>query len=382
MARDLIVFGEDWGGLPSSTQHLIKHLAETRKIVWVNSIGLRRPTFNLRDFKRIWQKLTATDVISEQTMPLNELQNSNLHLISPRTLPAPRSLLGRWIAKKLLLAQIKPKVETAQLENPILWTSLPTAVDMAGHLNESALVYYCGDDFSALAGVDHHTVAKREQELLIKADLIIASSTKLSQRSAPERTQLLAHGVDYALFATPVARASDLPNDGRNIAGFYGSISEWLDIDLLEKTIAQMPDWHFVFIGKAVIDTSRLSQFANVTFLGPRTHQQLPAYSQHWNASLLPFIDNAQIRACNPLKLSEYLAAGRPIVSTSFPVVQKLHASGLVQIVDNSDAMEEALRNSERLFTQPDFRERLRNNVSKQSWSARADLVSNWLEQL
>lgn len=382
MTHDLIVFGEDWGGLPSSTQHLIKHLAETRKIVWVNSIGLRRPTLNLRDMKRIWHKLMATNIRSEQTMPLSAAQHNNFYLIAPRTLPAPRSLLGRWIAKKLLLAQIKPVVKTAQLQEPILWTSLPTAVDIAGHLNESALVYYCGDDFSGLAGVDHHTVAKREQELLVKADLIIASSLKLSQRSAPERTQLLTHGVDYALFSTPVARASDLPDDGRNIAGFYGSISHWLDIDLLQQTIAKMPDWQFVFIGKAVVDISRLTRFKNVTFLGERTHQQLPSYSQHWNASLLPFLDNAQIRACNPLKLSEYLAAGRPIISTSFPAVQAFHESGLVQLANTSAAMIEALRNSEHLFKQPDFRSRLRNKVSKQSWAARADLVSNWLEQL
>ncbi|MEH6453418.1 MAG: glycosyltransferase [Psychromonas sp.] len=382
MANDLIVFGEDWGGLPSSTQHLIKHLSKTRKIVWVNSIGLRRPTLTFRDIKRTWDKLTATNVRTAQTICLTAEQNDNFYVVAPRTLPAPRSLLGRWIAKKLLLAQIKPVVDSAQLHKPILWTSLPTAVDMAGHLNESALVYYCGDDFSGLAGVDHHTVDKREQELLIKADLIIASSAKLTKRSAPERTQLLTHGVDYALFSTPVERASDLPDDGRQIAGFYGSISEWLDIELLEQTIAKMPDWHFVFIGKAVIDTSRLSHFANVTFLGERPHKQLPAYSQHWNASLLPFVDNAQIRACNPLKLSEYLAAGRPIICTSFPVVQELHESGLVQIVNNSQSMQDALRNSEQLFTQPDFSKRLRNRVSQQSWSARADLVSNWLEQL
>jgi len=382
MNHDLIVFGEDWGGLPSSTQHLIKHLAETRKVVWVNSIGLRRPTLTLRDIKRTWHKLLTRNSHGAPEMQLTNAQQNNLYIIAPRTLPAPRSTLGRWIAVQLLLAQIKPVVKKTQLRDPILWTSLPTAVDMVGQLNESAVVYYCGDDFSGLAGVDHHTVGKREQELLTKAHLIMASSELLAQRSAPSRTQLLTHGVDYALFSTPATRAADLPDDGRNIAGFYGSISEWLDLDLLQKTIAQLPDWHFLFIGKAVIDISCLTRFKNVTFLGERPHQQLPAYSQHWTAALLPFIDNAQIRACNPLKLSEYLAAGRPIISTSFPAVQTFHKSGLVQIADNSTAMVEALRASEHLTTLPAFAPVLRDQVRKHSWTARAEQVATWLERL
>ena len=184
------------------------------------------------------------------------------------------------------------------------------------------------------------------------------------------------------MFSTRVARALDLPNDGRNIAGFYGSISQWLHLDLLQQTIARMPDWHFVFIGKAVIDISCLTRFKNVTLLGERAHHQLPAYSQHWTAALLPFVDNAQIRACNPLKLSEYLAAGRPIISTSFPAVAYFQRAGIVQIADNSSAMVEALRASEHLDALPEFAPLLRNQVSRHSWAVRAEQVADWLEKL
>lgn len=382
MSQDLIVFGEDWGGLPSSTQHLIKQLAQTRKVLWINSIGLRRPTLTLRDFKRCVNKLTCRNAQKTPSQPLNDNINNNLQILAPLTLPAPRSKFSRWLAVKLLLLQIQPLIKKQQLNSPLLWTSLPTAVDMAGHLNESALIYYCGDDFSGLAGVDHQTVALREQELLIKADLILASSAALVARSDVHKTQFLPHGVDYDLFSTPVPRATDLPNDGRPIAGFYGSISEWLDIQLLSNTIAQMPDWHFVFIGNAVVDVSILQAFDNVTFLGPRSHQQLPAYSQHWTASLLPFVDNAQIRACNPLKLSEYLATGRPIISTSFPAVKALQHPGLVQIANSSSAMVCALRASEYVSQLPDFTGALRSLVRDHSWKARATQVDNWLGAL
>lgn len=386
MHHDLIVFGEDWQGLPSSTQHLIKQLANTRKIVWINSIGLRQPSFTVQDIKRLWNKLTASKVKAnnqsndELDVKQNIVNSSHFHLINPRTIPAPRSQFARFLARYLLLLQIKPIIKKAQLVAPLLWTSLPTAIDFSSYLGESGLVYYCGDDFSGLAGVDHHTVALREQELTKKADLILVASRTLLQHFPKQRTQLLTHGVDYPLFAQPALRAKDLPNDGRPIAGFYGSISQWLDLDLLVACIQKLPNWHFVFIGKAVIDISKISHFENVTLLGERAHHLLPSYSQHWTVSLLPFVDNAQIRSCNPLKLKEYLAAGRPIVCTDFPAVETYR--GLVQVANNSDAMVEALINSQYLQYLPAFTGVLRSLVEHKSWQARATQLSSWLEKL
>ena len=379
MTHDLIVFGEDWGGLPSSTQCLVGQLAKTRKIVWINSIGLRRPTPGWRDIKRAWHKLTANKHSTESDS--GKIPNDNFHIVYPRTLPAPRSWLGRQLATLLLKKQILPVMKKADLKKPVLWTSLPTAVDLSGHLNESALVYYCCDDFSALAGVDHNTVAKRERELVQKADLILATSDELAQRFPAKTTRLLHHGVDYSLFAEPAPRAHDLPDNGakknRPIAGFYGSIDDRLDYDLLVSTIAQLPHWDFVFIGKPAMDHCPLSQFNNVTLLGERSHQQLPAYSQHWDVSLLPFIDNAMVRACNPMKLREYLAAGRPIVSTPIPAITPYRH--LVHTVTDSTTMVAALEQS---VQTPVDAKKQRDAVTEHTWTARATQLSDWLETL
>ena len=383
MTHDLIVFAEDWGGLPSSTQHLIRQLATNRKVIWVNSIGLRSPRFSWRDLKRIWQKITAQATIynqhDQQGVQLHVCQLSNFHLVNPLTIPAPRSQLARWLAVKLLQLQLQPVIKRAQLDNTLLWLSLPTAVDMAGKLGESALLYYCGDDFSALAGVDHETVSLREQALFEQADLVIAASAKLLQKCPPNRSHLLTHGVDYRLFSTPQPRAHDLPNDGRHIAGFYGSLSEWLDLPLLQAIISKLPDWHFVFIGNAVIDLTPLNHFANVHLLGERPHQQLPAYSQHWTVSLLPFRDNAQIQACNPLKLKEYLAAGRPVISTPFPAVHDFAA--FVHIANSSADMVNALQRCAHP-SQSSCAHAQQASVATDSWTARAAQLSTWLQAL
>jgi len=238
-------------------------------------------------------------------------------------------------------------IAKAKLHKPILWLSLPTASDLVGKLGEQATVYYCGDDFSALAGVDHLTVSAREQELKEKADRIITASERLAERFPAPKTRLLPHGVDYRLFSTPSPRANDLPADGKPVAGFYGSISEWLDLDLLVAVIKRMPHWNFILIGQAVVDTSALKALENVYLMGPRPHHELPGYSQHWNTSLLPFKNNAQIQACNPLKLSEYLAAGKPVVSTPFPALKPYQ--DLISIADSIDSMIEAIENSRRL---------------------------------
>ena len=374
MARDLVIFGEDWGGLPSSSQHLARELAKTRKILWINSIGLRRPRVTWRDIKRAWNKLLAPRVVSSFGNTPNP--NENIHVMNVLTIPVPREGLERRIATWLLTSQIKPAMKKAGLVKPLLWTSLPTAVDACGHLDEAGVVYYCGDDFSSLEGVDHKAVADRERELLARTNLVIAASEKLATCLPSRDTRMLPHGVDYDLFTTPVQRAMDFPATGCPVAGFYGSISTWLDMELIETVVRRLPGWHLLFIGKSTVDTSRLSHYPNVTFLGERAHDQLPSYSQHWCVSMLPFVDNPQIRACNPLKLREYLAAGRPVVSTRFPAVEQYE--DLVTVVDDADAMISALQRSAMAEPNP----MQRGIVADHTWSARASELSGWLESL
>ena len=381
MQRDLIVFGEDWGGLPSSTQHLVRHLAQQRKVLWINSIGLRQPHLGKADFCRIWRKLTSASKSSSSVTAANQSKtsskDSNIVQLNPLTWPAPRSMFARKLSSKILQKQIQQVQNKMKLHRPILWISLPTAVDMIGKLGESAVVYYCGDDFSALAGVDHDVVGQRERELVESADLILAASDVLAKRFPSDKTHLIPHGVDYELFSQAVDRAHDLPDDGRPIAGFYGSIAEWFDLKLVQSLAKRLPEWHFVIIGKANIDISSLSKMSNVHLLGPRPHQVLPSYSQHWTASLLPFKNNDQIQACNPLKLREYLAAGRPVISTAYPAA--LVYQDTIAICANEDNFVAHLEQA-RKITSP--QSTLQETVRGNTWEARAQQVNHLLEQL
>ncbi|MCW1890380.1 hypothetical protein OK016_18545 [Vibrio chagasii] len=143
--RDLIVFGEDFGGLPSSTQHLVRQLAKTHKVLWINSIGFRQPRLSVKDVTRAFNKLFGKTNAITQNMSdsagLNNIKVANL-----RTILAPASYASRKLAAQMMmLQQLKPMIEELNLQDPILWTSLPTAVDLCGIWVSSAVVYYCGD---------------------------------------------------------------------------------------------------------------------------------------------------------------------------------------------------------------------------------------------
>ncbi|GAB2659996.1 glycosyltransferase family protein [Vibrio panuliri] len=368
--RDMIVFGEDFGGLPSSTQHLIKHLPNMGKIIWVNSIGLRQPRFNKHDCARVFSKLFPT-VANSQT---KQASPKHIKVVNLRTIPAPSSKLSRKLARNMMLQQLEPILRQHNIERPILWASLPTVADLCGHLGEQSVVYYCGDDFSALAGVDHDTVKQHELKLVDKANVVFAASSKIADMFPRCKTLLLPHGVDVELFTTPTKRADDLPNRGRPIAGFYGSLSNWLDYQLIETVARQMIHWDFVFIGPNELEYNPLPQLDNVFYLGPKPHHMLASYSQHWQASLLPFQSNRQIEACNPLKLREYLAAGTPVIATPFPALAPY--SRYIHITADAGQLCSTLNNLS-------LKQRLPTGiVSGESWQSRSEWVRHIMELL
>ncbi|MFY8297378.1 glycosyltransferase [Pseudoalteromonas sp. SS15] len=326
-----VVFAEDWGSHPSSTQHLFTRIAKEHDVIWFNSIGMRKPSLNLKDMNRIVtklslmikSKLTNKHKTHEKT---NEVEKSHSPKVqNPLVLP--------WHDNTLCSAfnsfKINQLIDTSNEEPIIYWLSVATAINAIKLRPQDKLIYYCGDDFSSLAGVDHQMVEGFEKALIAKADRIFVISDKLMRKMPAHKTQLLEHGVDFNLFNQPKPKADELLGKN-NVIGFYGSISSWLDIDLLEYCARQRPQYQFVLVGKAEVDISKLLCLNNVTHLQAIDHKKLAGFSQHWQASILPFKDNGQIQSCDPLKLKEYLAAGVPIVATDFPAVRRFQDAVLI----------------------------------------------------
>jgi glycosyltransferase involved in cell wall biosynthesis len=371
--KQIIVFAEDWNSHPSSTQHLIQCLQGDVDIVWVNSIGLRRPRFSWRDFTRAWRKVRA---MCQRRPSVQVSIQAAFPVIHPRVIPMVTHpwlvSLNRWFLCRQIKPYLKPNVDL------VVWTSLPSAVDFYGCFDECQWWYYCGDDFEGLAGVDHELAGVKEQQLLAVADKVWVASESLQWKFSPIKTEVLSHGVDIDWFKRPKARPVDLPNGGP-IAGFYGSLENWIDLALLEALAKALPHWRFVFIGPVKVNASSLESLTNVEFLGARPHSELAGYIQHWNIALLPFIDNQQIRACNPLKLREYLASGTPILSTPFPALKPYE-----DVIEVIESVHEATASMEAVIARKSVEKNLlaakqQKRVSQDSWANRASAIKRQL---
>ncbi|PHP67454.1 glycosyl transferase [Zhengella mangrovi] len=377
MPHDLVVFGEDWGRHPSSTQHLVRRLAGDRNTLWINSLGLRRPRLTRRDATRLATK--AVSLLRTPPVPAGRTDRSDhpfRAIIEPRAVSWPGSRVAAAINRRLVGTQVNAALERNGMKAPVLWTSLPTALPLVGTLGERAVVYYAGDDFAALHGVDHGPVAAMERALADRADLILAASPEIAERFDPARTVHLPHGVDFGLFSGPASRNAALP-EGKT-AGFYGSLNGWIDLPAIADAARRLPGWTFVLIGRIEADLAPIEGLANIRLAPPVSHDSLPSWSQHWTVSLLPFVRNRQIDASNPLKLREYLAAGRPVAATyAFPAIRDLQAP--VSTPGTGKTLADAILEAE---TRTGEARAFVSRLANQGWDARAAHVASLIDAL
>lgn len=378
---DIIAFGEDWGGHPSSTQHIFTQLMERgHRVIWVNSIGLRRPRLNLYDLGRIVAKVgDAFGKVKDR--PKGDLPVERgiqpLEVVAPVVLPFPGSAIAGKINELLLGRLVRSAIKRYNFKNTVLWATLPTALYAVKATEYKAVVYYCCDDFGSLEGVDPEVV-DLEERLGRVVDKVIAVNQVLAGKFPRGDVVIVPHGVDFDLFTAQTIPPDAMPSG--KVAGFYGSISEWLDQALLREVVGMLPDWRFVFVGDVRTAVDVLSSHDRVSFLGPRPHSELPRFSQHWDVSLLPFVDNGQIRACNPLKLREYLAAGKPVVSTDFPAVRDYEEHVSIVAPGDARAFANAIEaSSQGGISSPEMR---RGAVQDESWKARAEEIERIIQGL
>ena len=194
----------------------------------------------------------------------------------------------------------------------------------------------------------------RERELFEIADLVFTGGQSLyeAKRNHHPSVHAFPSSIDRDHFMQARRALAD-PIDQQEIShprfGFFGVIDERFDTGLLEQVATRRPDWQFIIVGPVVkIHPDTLPRLSNIHYLGSKTYQQLPAYIASWDVALLLFAQNESTRFISPTKTPEYLAAGKPVVSTPIrDVVHPYGDLGLVSIVNNADefiaAAEEAL---------------------------------------
>jgi len=240
----------------------------------------------------------------------------NIRIVVPH-LPEGMSEDRRDAALKRLL-----EAHVACLRGPLIaWYYTPMMLEFSRGLETSAVIYDCMDELSKFRFAPE-TLLDLEAELIAKADLVFTGGSSLfeAKKNRHDSVHLFPSSVDRAHFSKARGGLFD-PVDQEELPhprlGYYGVIDERFDIALLDQIAARRPDWSFVMVGPVVkIDEGELPRRSNIHYLGSKTYGQLPAYLGGWDIALMPFAMNESTQFISPTKTPEYLAGGKPVVST------------------------------------------------------------------
>jgi glycosyltransferase involved in cell wall biosynthesis len=242
--------------------------------------------------------------------------------------PEKQARDGAWLDKqrRRLVQQMLAGPLASEFANPVQWFYDPMAVKaFAGKMDESAIVYDCMDQLSQFRGAPPELV-RRERELLALADVVFAGGPKIHRAKAAYNSNCHAYGcgVDVKHFAQAREEATEVPADlaGRvgsgPVLGFFGVVDERMDYELIATLADADPNWNLVIVGpQAKVEESTLPKRQNIHWMGGRDYSQLPAYTKRFDVCMMPFALNEATEFINPTKALEYMAAGKPIVSSA-----------------------------------------------------------------
>jgi len=375
----IVAFAKDWHEDPTSNHHVLRELARTRRVLWLNSLATRTPKLSSgRDLGKIRRKLV------EFARGPQNVEN-DLWVSTPLVLPLPGSPLARAINRQILRATIRALRLRLGIRDFELWTFLPNTADYVGTLGEQRSIYYCVDEWSMFSYLDRAETVAAERRLLERVDAVFAINHALAEakRAVNAQTFVSPHGVDHAAFARALDPALAVPPDLAALAtpriGFYGTLRDWVDFELIAHVARARPAWSIALIGQVLGDVSALDGLANVHLLGQKRHDELPAYCKGFDVGMIPYRIDERMAFVNPLKLREYLSAGVPVVST--PVPEVVRYAHLCQIAATPDAFVAAL-DAAVAEASPAARKVRSDAMSRETWSARVAEVTRTISEI
>ena len=379
---DILCFSStDWDGPWGSRQQVMLRFARRGyRILFIEQPAglehlLRYPALRQRKFRR-WRE--GPRQIAE-----------NLWIVS-----LPPLLPGRYYSptvnrlnQHLTTLSLHHHLQTCQLADLLLWLYNPEQGPLIGQFGERLSIYHCIDEFIAgTSGRKRRTITVLEADLLRRVDLVFANSppTYEAKRQLHPHVYRIPSGADVEHFAqdVPVHPAiADLPHPR---IGYVGHINERLDYTVLEHLARNRPGWSLVFVGDTypwTLDAPplrRLRVFPNVHFLGKHPFAEIPALVKGMDVCLLPYVADERGYYRSPLKLYEYLAAGKPVVSTEHPEARELGSvvyvaatpEAFVERVDRALAENSAEQQHERLAV-----------AQQHSWDRRVDEMERIIQE-
>jgi GT2 family glycosyltransferase len=236
------------------------------------------------------------------------------------------------------------------------------------------IIYDCMDEWETFP---HFAPAVIEEESLLvgSCDLLVVTAQRLGEKwKYYDRPTVLArNGVDYRFYAERCLPNSLIEKSERPAVGYYGAIADWFDLDLMAQVASARPDYDFILIGGVFdLDLSALEALPNVRLLGHQPYERMPEYLYHFDACIIPFKINAVTEATDPVKLYEYLSAGKAVVSVALPEI--VGCGHLVYIARSADEFAEKLDGAI-VENDPELIKRRKAFARQNTWESRHRLI-------
>jgi len=320
---DLVCFSHlRWGFVFQRPNHLLSRFSKHQRVFFIEE-----PIFHAADDKLHIEKY-----------------NDNLYIVTPYL----REGLSEQEVLKKQQKYVTTLLNNMKVQRFFSWYYTPMALPFTSHLQPELVIYDCMDELSAFKFAPPQ-LTLLEKELFNKADVVFTGGNSIyeSKKDAHHNIHSFPSSIDKHHFGKARHHKTE-PEDQKNIPGprfgFFGVVDERFDIELLDAVARQRPEWHFVILGPIVkIDPATLPHYNNVHYLGGKKYEELPEYIAGWDMALIPFAMNESTRFISPTKTPEYLAAGKPVISTPIrDVVKPYGDKRLVHIVDSPEKFIEA----------------------------------------
>jgi glycosyltransferase involved in cell wall biosynthesis len=330
LSRDVVMLSTaDWDNpFWTNKQHVAVELARRgHKILYIDSLGLRKPSASAQDFFRILKRL-------KKAFRAPHAVRERVWVWSPLVIPFQRFALIRKLNKALISIGLRFCMWYLGLRPQLFWTYNPMTLGLINVNAFECLIYHCVDEIKAQPGMPAEEIDCSENELVRRVDLCFVTAQHLleTRRTLNPNTHYFSNVADFTHFVKARDEFTPIPADLLTLPepriGFIGAISSYkVDFNLLQKMAESHPDWSIVLIGKVGegdpwTDIAMLHKTKNLHFLGPRSYEKLPSYLKGFSAAILPSKLNEYTKGMFPMKFFEYLAAGLPVIATNLDALQ------------------------------------------------------------
>ncbi len=351
--RDIIVISSiEWGFNWQGQQEIARRLARAgNRVLYIENLGVRAP--RLHDAKRVvlrfshWAKSLLDRGVREV--------EPNLYVCSPLILPPFGPSGQQHLNESAFLPLIQLTLKKLKFNPEIIWTFLPTDT-VASLINmfrkpRGVVVYYCIADFGELTS-HRQEILSSERRIIEMSDVVFAQCQELADHCAVagKKVEIFPFGVNLDVFVngngqvngsagreSAVKVMAALP---RPIIGYIGGIHRFFDTEMLAAMARSRPEWSWVLVGPMQIPPRDLKRIPNVHLLGPKAHEELPHYIHDFDVGIVPYLATNYTATVVPTKINEYLAMGKPVVSTDLPEVTTFNREHEVIITSTNSSIE------------------------------------------